>query len=75
MPRTKDFDEHEVLDRAVELFWDRGYEATSVADLEKHLGVGRQSLYNTFGDKRELFLRSLSRYASQNKQNLVEART
>ena len=73
MARTKAFDEDVVLDRAVELFWDQGYEATSISDLEEHLGVGRQSLYNTFGDKRELFVQALQRYASQNRDKLVAA--
>src|SRR2546430_2740480 len=48
MPRPKSFDEDAVLDQAVNLFWERGYEGTSLADLETHLGLGRQSLYNTF---------------------------
>jgi TetR/AcrR family transcriptional repressor of nem operon len=62
MPRPKSFDESAVLDQAVELFQERGYEGTSVADLETHLGLGRQSLYNTFGDKQTLFLKALERY-------------
>jgi TetR/AcrR family transcriptional repressor of nem operon len=62
MPRPKSFDEGAVLDQAVQLFWERGYEGTSVADLEMHLGLGRQSLYNAFGDKQTLFLKALERY-------------
>jgi TetR/AcrR family transcriptional repressor of nem operon len=62
MPRPKSFDEDAVLDQAVDLFWERGYEGTSLADLETHLGLGRQSLYNTFGDKQSLFLKALERY-------------
>jgi TetR/AcrR family transcriptional repressor of nem operon len=62
MPRPKSFDEETVLDQAVQLFWQRGYEGTSLADLETHLGLGRQSLYNTFGDKHGLFLKALDRY-------------
>src|SRR5438093_12545846 len=62
MPRPKSFDEDVVLDQAVELFWERGYDGTSLADLEAHLGLGRQSLYNTFGDKQALFLKALERY-------------
>jgi TetR/AcrR family transcriptional regulator, transcriptional repressor for nem operon len=64
MARPKSFDEDAVLDQAVELFWKRGYEGTSLADLETHLGLGRQSLYNTFGDKQALFLKALERYRS-----------
>ncbi len=62
MPRPKSFDEDAVLDQAVELFRERGYEGTSLADLEMHLGLGRQSIYNTFGDKQTLFLKALDRY-------------
>jgi TetR/AcrR family transcriptional repressor of nem operon len=65
MPRPKSFDEDAVLDEAVQLFWERGYEGTSLADLEAHLGLGRQSLYNTFGDKQTLFLKALARYEQQ----------
>jgi TetR/AcrR family transcriptional repressor of nem operon len=68
MPRPRSFDEDAVLDQAVELFWERGYEGTSLADLETHLGLGRQSLYNTFGDKQTLFLKSLEHY----EQTVVE---
>lgn len=46
----------------MELFWEKGYEATSVEDLVSHLGIGRASLYATFGSKRELYLRALDRY-------------
>ena len=65
MARPKSFDEEAVLDQAVQLFWERGYEGTSLADLETHLGLGRQSLYNTFGDKRELYLKALDLYQRQ----------
>jgi TetR/AcrR family transcriptional regulator, transcriptional repressor for nem operon len=64
MPRPKTFDEDAVLGQAVQLFWQQGYEGTSLADLEAHLGLGRQSLYNTFGDKQALFLKALDRYRS-----------
>jgi TetR/AcrR family transcriptional regulator, transcriptional repressor for nem operon len=62
MARPKSFDEDAVLDQAIQLFWERGYEGTSLADLETHLGLGRQSLYNSFGDKHALFLKALERY-------------
>lgn len=62
MARPKEFDREQVLDRAIELFWARGYEATSVGDLIDHLKIGRQSLYDTFGDKRALYLAALDRY-------------
>jgi TetR/AcrR family transcriptional repressor of nem operon len=59
----KQFDREEVLDRAMELFWQHGYEATGMAALLEHMGIGRQSLYDTFGDKRSLFLEAVKRYA------------
>jgi TetR/AcrR family transcriptional repressor of nem operon len=60
--RTKEFDPDAALRAALELFWRRGYEATSMSDLVEHLGVGRASLYATFGNKRELYLKALERY-------------
>ncbi|MEP7177199.1 MAG: TetR/AcrR family transcriptional regulator [Gemmatimonadales bacterium] len=71
MGRPKAFDEDAALDRAAELFWTQGYEATSISDLEERLGVGRQSLYDTFGDKRRLFLRAIERYTEWNRDGLV----
>lgn len=62
MARTKEFDPDAALQAAMELFWAKGYEATSVADLVEHLGIGRGSLYTTFGDKHQLYLAALRRY-------------
>lgn len=62
MARQKEFDPDAALDRALELFWERGYEATTMADLVGHLGIGRASLYATFGSKHELYLKALDRY-------------
>lgn len=62
MPRVKEFDPDVVLHRAMELFWQHGYEGTSMALLTERLGVGRASLYATFGDKRELYAKALQRY-------------
>ncbi|MCY1055875.1 MULTISPECIES: TetR/AcrR family transcriptional regulator [Nannocystis] len=62
MPRVKEFDPEEALDRALDLFWRRGYEGTSLRDLIEHMDISRQSLYDTFGDKRSLFLKVLARY-------------
>ncbi|RPF43946.1 TetR family transcriptional regulator [Streptomyces sp. Ag109_G2-6] len=71
--RTKEFDPDAALQSALELFWRRGYEATSVADLVAHLGIGRASIYATFGSKRELYLKALDRYAeTQNPLLLAE---
>ena len=62
MARTKEFDPDAALQSALELFWRRGYEATSMADLVEHLGVGRASIYATFGNKHELYLKAFDRY-------------
>lgn len=64
MPDVKHFDEDVVLARAMDLFWRRGFEATSVQDLVDELGVSRSSLYATFGDKDRLFQAALVRYCS-----------
>lgn len=63
MARSKTFDPTSALDRAMQLFWCQGYEATSVQDLVDALGIGRGSLYDTFGDKHALFIASLDRYS------------
>ena len=60
--RTKEFDPDAALQSALELFWRRGYEATSMADLVEHLGIGRASIYATFGNKHELYLKAMDRY-------------
>ncbi|MGW5046922.1 TetR/AcrR family transcriptional regulator [Streptomyces griseoluteus] len=62
MARTKEFDPDAALQSALELFWRRGYEATSMADLVQHLGIGRASIYATFGNKHDLYLKALDRY-------------
>jgi TetR/AcrR family transcriptional repressor of nem operon len=60
--RIKEFDPEAALQSALELFWRRGYEATSMSDLVEHLGIGRASLYATFGSKHELYMKALDRY-------------
>ena len=62
MARSKAFNEEEVLDKAVAVFWAKGYEATSMQDLVEAMGIQRGSLYATFGNKQQLFLQSLERY-------------
>ena len=62
MARTKEFDPEAALRAALELFWERGYAATSMADLVERTGVARASIYATFGGKRELYLKALDRY-------------
>ena len=62
MARTKDFDENEVLTKAMNLFWSRGYNATSMEDLVSGLGISRSSLYDTYTDKHTLFIKALENY-------------
>jgi TetR/AcrR family transcriptional repressor of nem operon len=72
MARTKEFDEDEVLDKAVNLFNCKGYNATSAQDLVDGLGISRSSLYDTYGDKRALFIKALQKYGEQNTQCIVK---
>ncbi|BDA82510.1 TetR family transcriptional regulator [Aureimonas sp. SA4125] len=71
MGRNRSFDETEVLDRAVSLFWSHGYGATSVRDLERAMGMSSASFYNAFGDKRSLFKRSLQHYLDRSSRQRV----
>ncbi|MEM8585502.1 MAG: helix-turn-helix domain-containing protein [Bacteroidota bacterium] len=73
MPAHPVFDESTILDKARDLFWERGYNATSIADLEKGLGISRSSIYNTFGGKRALYDLTLNRYSDGSLQNLQTA--
>lgn len=63
--RPRAFDADAALDRAMRLFWEKGYEGTSLADLTETLGISRPSLYAAFGNKEELFRRACARYADQ----------
>jgi len=60
--RTREFDEGKVLDAAMQLFWEKGYEATSLSDLTSRMGIQRPSIYAAFGDKKELFETALRKY-------------
>ncbi|QTE35716.1 TetR/AcrR family transcriptional regulator [Mucilaginibacter gossypii] len=62
MARSKDFDEAEVLSKAVCIFWHKGYNGTSMQDLVDGLGISRSSLYDTFGDKHALYIKALDSY-------------
>jgi len=76
MARPRTFDEADVLERAVDLFREKGFEGTSIPELTERLGICRQSLYNAFGDKRGLFLAALERYGErevESKLALLEA--
>jgi TetR/AcrR family transcriptional regulator, transcriptional repressor for nem operon len=60
--RPREFERDVVLDRAMQVFWSRGYEATSIQHLVDRMGIQRGSLYATFGDKRALFFAAIDHY-------------
>ncbi|MEQ0565307.1 TetR/AcrR family transcriptional regulator [Amycolatopsis sp. NEAU-NG30] len=62
MPRVREFDTDEVVQKAMEIFWRQGYEATSIQDLAEATGLGRGSLYAAFGSKHGLYEHALQRY-------------
>ncbi|TVX98673.1 TetR/AcrR family transcriptional regulator [Cohnella terricola] len=73
MVRPRTFNEEQALHAAMELFWEKGYEATSLSDLTAKMGIQRPSLYSAFGDKMELFEASLRKY-NQSHASYVRAR-
>ena len=72
MARPREFDADAALDRAMQTFWSKGYEATSLDDLCEVTGLSRSSLYATFGSKRNLLLRSVDRYVEQRNPRIAE---
>lgn len=62
MARCVEFDEKEKIEKAMNVFWEKGYNATSMQDLVDAMQINRSSLYNTFEDKHKLFLKCLSTY-------------
>lgn len=62
--RPRVFDMDQALDKALQVFWHRGYEGASLAELTEALGVNKPSLYAAFGNKEELFMKALSKYAT-----------
>ncbi|TKB90847.1 MAG: TetR/AcrR family transcriptional regulator [Nitrospira sp.] len=64
MPRPKEFNPDDAIEKAMQVFWHKGYEATSMEDLLSAMDLNRGSLYDTFGDKRQLFLKVLDRYCT-----------
>ncbi len=69
MARTKSFDETEALERAMDLFWLKGYHGTSMQDLVDAMGISRSSMYDTFGDKHAIFLMAFQHYKRSQKEN------
>jgi len=72
MPWEKSFDLDNALDRAIKIFWAKGYEGTSMADLVDEMGINKGSLYNAFGSKQELFTKALLKYDRDNRQKKLE---
>lgn len=70
MSRPPTFDRQEKLEEAMDLFWEQGYEATSVQDLVDRLALNRSSLYNSFGGKHELYLEALDHYREVERETL-----
>ena len=83
MVRPREFDEDQALNAAMKLFWEKGYEATSLSDLTSKMGIQKPSLYSAFGDKKTLFETALRKYTQfhathvrttlQNKPSIKEA--
>src|SRR5229473_4890740 len=65
MARPREFDEATALDSAIDCFRQRGYHATTIRDLAASMDIGGTSLYNSFGDKRALFVKVLERYLNR----------
>lgn len=68
--RPKIFNEEEALDKAIDLFWSRGYEATSMDHLLKNMNLKKGSLYHSFGSKKELFIKALDHFKSHTLRDL-----
>ncbi|WP_144214175.1 TetR/AcrR family transcriptional regulator [Flavobacterium anhuiense] len=71
--RTKDFNEQEVVKKAIAVFWKKGYHDTSMYDLIEGLGIGRSSIYHAFGDKHNLFARAVDLYQREATARLMDA--
>ncbi len=72
MPRSKSYDENTVLERAMNVFWSNGYEATSVRLLEKEMGINQFSIYSSFSNKKKLFIESIRAYREYVKNNVYQ---
>ncbi|MFQ5784731.1 MAG: TetR/AcrR family transcriptional regulator [Alphaproteobacteria bacterium] len=73
MPWEKQFDESDVLEKAMQAFWARGFTATSIRDLVDCMGLNRGSIYAAFGDKRGLFLKALQHYETRHRRTWLKA--
>ena len=71
MPWEKSFNEQDVIEKAMKVFWENGYEATSISNLIESTGINRGSLYNAFGGKRQLFTLSLLKYDAEIRRDFL----
>jgi TetR/AcrR family transcriptional regulator, transcriptional repressor for nem operon len=71
MARTRAFDEGDVLEKAMQVFWRRGYQATTLAELLDAMELSKSSFYETFGTKRDLLLTAMTRYAGSGMGGLI----
>lgn len=72
MARQREFDKQQVIERAMLLFWQQGYEATSMRDLQKATGISSSSMYEVFGDKRALFLAALAYFCTLERAKVTQ---
>ena len=72
MGRPYEFDRTETLSRAMDVFWEKGYKATSIQDLVDRMGIKRGSIYNTFGDKHQLFIEAVEHYGDVVTTQMIE---
>ena len=70
--RPGSFDREQALDRAMEVFWEKGFEAASLSDLTKAMDINPPSLYAAFGDKEKLFLEAVERYQQQRRRSVTK---
>lgn len=71
MPWEKSFDEEDAIGKAMKVFWEKGFEPASIADLIESTGITRGSLYNAFGGKEQLFVKALLKYDSENRRAML----
>lgn len=72
MARPREFDRKQALQKAMEAFWEHGYERTSASLLEESMGIGRSSLYATFGSKDELYAESMDVYVADFRSRVID---
>ncbi len=71
MPWEKTFNLDDAIDRATQVFWSKGYEASSLSDLLKAIGINKGSFYNAFGSKKKLFTESLYKYEREQRRDVL----